>query len=75
MSEERPEITEAWVLAQLGAIVGMDGAKPAEQLKALELLGRHLGMFAGGGGPEQRMQPVIIYGMPEGEDDREVRDD
>lgn len=70
MAGRRPEITGERVLGQLWDIATMEDAKPAERLKALELVGRHLGMFQGGAEEAGKgVQPVLIYGMPEGGDD------
>lgn len=56
MAKKTPAVTSERVLRELGAIAfsqpedGGPEVKTAEKMKALELIGRHLGMFEGAAG-------------------------
>lgn len=43
--EQRVMITVEWVLSQTAAIAADEDARTADRLKALELLGKHLGIW------------------------------
>lgn len=47
-SGTRRRITESVIIRELGSIAcaGLDEVKPAEKIKALELLGKYLGMWS-----------------------------
>jgi phage terminase small subunit len=44
-AEEKCTVTLEWILAQIAAIATDEEARTADRLKALELLGKHLGMW------------------------------
>lgn len=64
--EKRSMITVEWVLAQIARIAQDDEAQQRDQLKALELLGKHLGMWEKR--PDEEQQGVKVTFETEMED-------
>lgn len=44
-AEEKCAVTVEWILSQIAAIATDEEARTADRLKALELLGKHLGLW------------------------------
>ena len=64
--EKRSMITVEWVLAQIARIAQDDEAMQRDRLKALELLGKHLGMWEKR--PDEEQQGVKVTFETEMED-------
>lgn len=70
--QERTAITQDMVLKEL-AVIGFGKAsdytasplKNANKIKALELLGKHLGMFSGAAQEQKDVPSLIVEGLPE----------
>lgn len=45
VAEEKCTVTLEWILSQIAAIATDEEARTADRLKALELLGKHLGLW------------------------------
>lgn len=64
--EKRSMITVEWVLAQIASIAQDEEAQQRDRLKALELLGKHLGMWEKR--PDEEQQGVKVTFETEMED-------
>lgn len=68
----RTEITQDMVLKEL-AVIGFGEAsdytasplKNTNKIRALELLGKHLGMFSGAGQEQKDVPALVVEGLPE----------